>query len=212
MITLYDYELSVNCYKVRLLLNFLSVPHKLHSIDFFPGWEHKSEWFKEINPLGHIPVVDDDGYILRDSNAILIYLATKYDDGLKWYPTQQAELQGEVSQWMMFSEGTTNTASAARLHDSLGYEFDIDACRSGAHRLFRVLDEHLWFREQQNLPWLCSAEFPTLADLVIFPDVILSEEGGINRVSYPAIRRWTDRFRRLPSFSLMAGVLPAGTI
>ena len=82
MITLYDYELSVNCYKVRLLLNFLSVPHNLHSIDFFPGWEHKSDWFKEINPLGHIPVVDDDGYILRDSHAILIYLATKYDDGL----------------------------------------------------------------------------------------------------------------------------------
>jgi len=211
VITLYDYELSVNCYKVRLLLNFLSVPYNLHSIDFFPGWEHKSEWFKEINPLGHIPVVDDDGYILRDSNAILIYLAAKYDDALEWYPTQQAELLGEVSQWMMFSEGTTNTASAARLHDSLGYEFDIDACRSGAHRLFRVLDEHLWFREQQNLPWLCSARFPTLADLVIFPDVILSEEGGINRVSYPAIRRWTDRFRRLPNFSVMAGVLPAGT-
>jgi glutathione S-transferase len=212
MLTLYDYELSVNCYKVRLLLNFLSISHKLHPIDFFPGWEHKSEWFKEINPLGHIPVIDDDGYILRDSNAILIYLASKYDDSLKWYPTHQAELLGEVSQWMMFSEGTTNTASAARLHDSLGYEFDIEVCRSGAHRLFRLLDEHLWFREQQNLGWLCSAEYPTRADLAIFPDVILSEEGGINRVSYPAVRRWTDRFRRLPNFSLMAGVLPAGTL
>ena len=138
MVTLFDYELSVNCYKVRLLLRFLEVPYELHSIDFFPGWEHKSDWFKEINPLGHIPVIDDDGYVLRDSNAILIYLASNYDLDAQWYPTGDPRLLGEVAQWMMFSEGTTNTASAARLHDSLGYEFDIEACRSGAHRLFKV--------------------------------------------------------------------------
>mgnify|MGYP001244753491 CR=1 FL=1 len=208
MIKLYDYELSVNCYKVRLLLNFLLVPHKLHSIDFFPGWEHKSEWFREINPLGHIPVIDDEGFLLRDSNAILIYLAAKYDQSCRWYPVHEPSRLGEVSQWMMFSEGTTNTASAARLHDSLGYEFDIEACREGAHKLFRVLDEHLWFQEQNGSSWLCSGDDPTLADLVIFPDVILSEEGGISRVGYPAIRRWADRFRHLPDFSLMAGVLP----
>lgn len=212
MVTLYDYELSVNCYKVRLLLNFLSISHQLHPIDFFPGWEHKSEWFKEVNPLGHIPVIDDDGYVLRDANAILIYLATKHDTLHSWYPVEQPSLLGETAQWMMFAEGTTNTASAARLHDSLGYEFDIDACRAGAHRLFRTLDEHLWFQEQRNLNWVCSAEAPTLADLVLFPDVILSEEGGVNRVSYPAIRRWTDRFRRLPRFTLMAGVLEAGIL
>lgn len=208
MIKLYDYELSVNCYKVRLLANFLAVEHELHPIDFFPGWEHKSDWFREINPLGHIPVIDDEGFVLRDSNAILIYLATKYDQTNKWYPIDDPARLGEVSQWIMFSEGTTNTASAARLHDSLGYDFDIDACREGAHKLFRVLDEHLWFQEQNDSKWLCSGDHPTLADLVIFPDVILSEEGGIDRVGYPAVRRWTDRFRHLPDCLLMAGILP----
>ena len=208
MIALFDYELSVNCYKVRLLLNFLDVPYELRPIDFFPGWEHKSDWFKEINPLGHIPVIDDDGYVLRDANAILVYLVLNYGASTGWYPTANPRLLGEVAQWMAFSEGTTNTASAARLHDSLGYEFDIDTCRDGAHRLFRVLDEHLWFREQESVDWLCSAGFPTLADLVIFPDVMLSEEGGISRSNYPAIRRWTDRFRRLEGFTTMAGILP----
>jgi glutathione S-transferase len=39
--------------------------------------------------------------------------------------------------------------------------------------------------------------------------VILSEEGGIPRQDYPAIRRWCDRVKRLPGFIVMSGVFPA---
>ena len=42
LITLYDYELSGNCYKVRLFLALLGVPYSRHAIDFYPGREHKS--------------------------------------------------------------------------------------------------------------------------------------------------------------------------
>lgn len=206
MIKLYDYELSVNCYKQRLLLNLLGLDYESITVDFFPGMEHKGEAFRRINPLGHIPVLDDDGYILRDANAILIYLATKYDDSQRWYPVSDPELLGEVAQWIQFSEGTTNTASAARLHDNLGYAFDIEAIRAGAHDLFRVLDEHLWFAEQRGQDWVCSAAHPTLADLVIFPDVALSEEGGISRLDYPALRRWERRVRQIPGFTNMPGI------
>ena len=45
MITLYDYELSGNCYKLRLFMRFLQIPFKSVPIDFYPGREHKSEWF-----------------------------------------------------------------------------------------------------------------------------------------------------------------------
>ena len=61
---------------------------------------------------------------------------------------------------------------------NLGYDFDIDAVRAGAHRLFRVLDEHLWFREREGLDWVGSSPHPTIADLALFGDVALSEEGG----------------------------------
>ena len=79
MITLYDYELSGNCYKLRLLMSFLGIDHKTVPVDFYPGREHKSEWFLKLNPLGQLPVIDDDGLILRDAQAILVYLASKYD-------------------------------------------------------------------------------------------------------------------------------------
>ena len=79
MITLYDYELSGNCYKLRLLLSFLKIDYKTVPVEFYPGREHKSEWFLSINPLGQLPVIDDDGFVLRDAQAILVYLASRYD-------------------------------------------------------------------------------------------------------------------------------------
>lgn len=211
MIKLYDYELSANCYKQRLILSLLDVPYESVPVDFFPGLEHKSDEFKKINPLGHIPVIDHDGYVLWDAHAILVYLAAKYDPSGQWYPTGDPQLLGEAASWLLFAEGTTNTASAARLYVNLGYDFDIDVCRAGAHRLFRVLDEHLWFREREGLDWVCSGSHPTIADIAIFPDVVLSEEGGVSRLDYPALRRWTDRVKALPGFTIMPGVFPVGT-
>ncbi len=208
MIKLYDYVLSVNCYKQRLMMSILDVEYESVPIDFFPGWEHKSEEFRKINPLGHIPVINDNGFVLRDAHAILIYLAAKYDPTKQWYPVNDAKLLGETSQWLLFAEGTTNTASAARLCVNLGYPFDLEACQKGAHKLFAVLDEHLWFREREGLDWVCSATHPTVADIALFPDVILSEEGGISRLNYPALRRWTDRVKRIEGFEVMPGIFP----
>ena len=212
MIKLYDYVLSVNCYKQRLMLSILDVPHELIDIDFFPGWEHKGAEFKKINPLGHIPVIDDDGFVLWDAHAILVYLAAKYDPAGTWYPVRDPRVLGEVASWLLLAEGTTNTASAARLHVNLGYDFDLGACQAGAHRLFRVLDGHIWFREQEGLDWVASAETPTVADIALFPDVVLSEEGGISRDDYPALRRWTERVQRLPGFVAMPGILPVAAM
>ena len=63
MIKLYDYELSGNCYKIRLMMSFLGLEHTPEMIDFYPGKQHKSEGFQKINPLGQLPVIDDDGLV-----------------------------------------------------------------------------------------------------------------------------------------------------
>ena len=209
MIQLYDFPLSVNCYKQRLLLSILDIPYEAVAVDFYPGWEHKTEVFKAVNPLGHIPVLVDDDYVLWDAHAILVYLAARYDTTRRWYPVDDPQLLGRVASWMLFAEGTTNTASAARLHVNLGYDFDIDSVRASAHRLFRHLDEHLWFHERTGVDWVAPADHPTIADLALFPDVMLAPEGGIDLIDYPALRRWTDRVRRIPGFVVMSGIFPA---
>lgn len=210
MIRLYDYVLSANCYKVRLMLGFLGVEYETVAVDFHPGREHQSDAFKAINPMGHIPVLDDDGFVLRDAHAIVLYLARAHDAGGFWYPVDDARQVGEAHQWISFAEALMPTAAAARLAVNLGYDLDVARARDGAHGLFRVLDEHLWFRERAGGEWLCSGSTPTVADLICFPDVVLCEEGGVSRLDYPAIRRWLDRFKQVPGFEVMPGVFPFG--
>ncbi|MBT6286377.1 MAG: glutathione S-transferase, partial [Rhodospirillaceae bacterium] len=93
MIQLYDYILSGSCYKVRLFLSMLGKEFEPIPVDYYPGGEHKTPEFLEINPLGQIPVLRDGGLTLRDAQAILVYLAGRYDNARKWYP-EDAETQG----------------------------------------------------------------------------------------------------------------------
>ena len=210
MLKLYDYELSGNCYKIRLMLAFLGLEYNAEMIDFYPGKQHKSAEFRSINPLGQLPVLEDDGLVLRDAQAILVYLAAQYDSSGMWYPKNDASIIGQIAQWLAFAEQITATVSAARLHDALFYsEVDVKSARTGAHKLLRILDEHLFFAEERGQDWLCPGAHPTIADIACFPYVMLSEEGGISRMDYPAIRRWCDRFKRTPGFVVMSGIFPA---
>jgi len=211
MIELYDYELSGNCFKVRLMLSVLNIEYKSNNVEFYPSEEHKTDDFLKINPLGQLPVISDNGFFLRDAQAILVYLSTKYDKSGSWYPIDDPKKVGMISQWLAFADSITGSASAARLHDTFFYtNFDIEKCRSDAHSLFRILDEHLYFQEEQGNSWLCNGEKPTIADIACFPYVALSEEGGVSRITYPAIRRWIDRFKRIDGFIIMPGMFPAG--
>ena len=211
MIELYDYELSGNCYKIRLMLSVLNIQYRSNNIEFYPSEEHKSDDFLKINPLGQLPVISDNGFVLRDAQAILIYLSTKYDKNGSWYPTNDPKKVGMISQWLAFADSITGSASAARLHDTFFYtNFDIEKCRAAAHSQFRILDEHLYFQEQLGNSWVCEGKTPTIADIACFPYVVLSEEGGVSRISYPAIRRWIDRFKRIEGFIIMPGMFPAG--
>ncbi len=242
MITLYDYELSGNCYKIRLLLSMLEIEYSKHTVEFYPAADHKSEWFKAINPLGTLPVLVDrshepqnagqrrplqqktekphneqtadlnpiDGLTLKDSAAILVYLATRYDKTASWYPSSDPAKIAQITEWLAFADGITASASQARLAEGFFYNVDADACRARAHQLFRILDEHLWFAEHRKQRWLVAGDLPTIADLACFPYIILSEEGSISRQDYPAIRRWTDRIKRIPGFIVMPGVFPIG--
>lgn len=204
MIKLYNYELSGNCYKLRLLMNILFVPYESITVNFYPGREHKSPEFLEINPFGQLPVLEDGDLRLRDAQAILVYLATKYDHERKWYPNNSVAM-AKIAMWLAVADDITRTASAARLHDALGYDLDVEKARADAHALFRIIDDHLADMEVVGQQWL-ALDQPTIADIACFPYIALSHEGGIMRDDYPAIRRWTERVRRLPGFIVMAGI------
>lgn len=204
MISLYDYVLSGSCYKVRLFLSLIGQDYETIPVDYYPGGEHKTPEFLEINPLGQIPVLRDGGLILRDAQAMLVYLAGKYDAARTWYP-EDAETQGQIAMWLSFAGGEIMNASAARLHDMLFYEFDIDTVRTAARAAFRVLDDHLTDREIDGTGWIVGNN-PTIADIACFPYVALGGDGGIDLDDYNAIRRWIARIKKIPGFVLMPGI------
>lgn len=188
----------------------LGVQYTKRRMDFYPAAEHKKHEFLTINPLGQIPVLTNDSLVVCDSHAILVYLAHRYDDSAKWFPTHSSTTLAQVTQWMCFAEQITASASGARLADGFFYELDANACRDQAHHLFRIFDQHLWYQEREEQPWIVSGSHPTIADIACFAYTMLCEEGGISRMDYAAIRRWTDRVKRLPGFIVMPGIFPAG--
>jgi glutathione S-transferase len=209
MLTLYDYELSGNCYKVRLMLGFLGLEHRTRHVDFHPGFEHKSDWFLELNPMGQLPLIEDDGQVIRDAGAILTYLASRYDPAGQWGYGTDPIRNARIAEWLGFATDLTGSIGAARLHDAFGFDLDAESARKTGKRLLRVLDEHLWFQERQDHPWLVPGPHPTIADIACFPYTALSEDADLPRDDYPAVRRWHDRFKRIAGFKPMSGVFPA---
>lgn len=188
----------------------LGLQYTKRSIEFYPAAEHKKDEFLAINPLGQLPVLTDDALTLCDSHAIMAYLAHQYDKSCAWYPTHSPATLAHVTRWMCFAEQITTSASGARLADGFFYELDADACRVQAHQLFRIFDQHLWYQEREEQSWVVSGTHASIADIACFAYTMLCEEGGISRMDYPAIRRWTDRVKRLPGFIVMPGIFPAG--
>ncbi len=202
---LYDYVLSGNCYKIRLFMAFLDLDYEKVGVDFYPGREHKSDSFLAINPLGQLPVLEDNGVVIRDAQAILVYLANRHDPSGQWWPQADHAQFAQVVQWLAFADSITGTSSAARLHDMLGYDLDIVAARAGAHRLFRILDSHLSQQEFEGHHWIAGPS-PTIADIACFPYTALAGDGGIDTFYYPAIQRWIHRLTRLPRYHNMPGI------
>lgn len=192
---LYDLELSGNCYKVRLFLALIEQPYTLRPVDFLNG-EHKNAESTERNRFGEIPVLIDGDLILRDSQAILMYLARKFDR-MDWFPNDLVD-EAKVVQWLMVAESEiARGPNDARLHDKFGYQLDVDLARGKSKRILTILNEHL-----SNRNWL-ALDRPTIADVACFPYIALSHEGGISLEPYPALQSWINRIKELPNFVSM---------
>lgn len=198
MIRLYDFELSGSCYKVRLLLNILGLRYEKQDVDFVHK-EHKNDKYTALNPFGELPILEDGDLRLRDAQAILSYLARKYDALGIWYPAE-AESTGRIAQWLATGGGEIMNAAGARLVKILDYPLDLEKLQAGAHRVFGILDAHLEGKE-----WLELGR-PTIADIACFPYTALAGEGGIDLSQYRNVRRWIERFKTIPGFIPMPGI------
>ena len=194
-ITLYDLELSGNCYKIRLFLALTETPYTLKPVDFLAG-EHKQTPLSDMNPFREIPILSDDDLTLRDSQAILVYLARKYG-GESWLPIDAAAM-AKVMEWLMVAENeVARGPNDARLFDKFGYDLDHDLAVQKSLQLYDLMEQHL-----QTHQWL-TLDRPTIADIACFPYMALGHEGRVSIEDRPAIKHWIARIKALPNFVSM---------
>jgi glutathione S-transferase len=198
MVTLYDFELSGSCYKIRLLMNILNVPNKKVTVDFV-NKEHRTEKYLKLNPFGSIPILEEDGVLLRDSAGMLVYLAKKYDKKNYWYPDDPVAM-AHIQEWLATGGSDIMNSAAARLVKILNYPLDLESLQTKAKATFKIMDAHLANRE------FLALDHPTIADIACFPYTAMAGEGGIDLAPYPNILKWIDRMKRVPGFIPMPGI------
>ena len=55
--------------------------------------------YRALNPNGRVPMIEDDGFVLWESNAIVRYLAARYGDDTSWYPSD-VRVRAQADKWM----------------------------------------------------------------------------------------------------------------
>jgi len=191
-IKLYRHPLSGHSHRVELMLALLGLATERIDVDLMQG-EQKRPEFLARNPFGQVPVIDDDGVVLADSNAILVYLAKRYG-AAHWLPDAPAEAAA-VQRWLSIAAGPIAAGPAtARLITVFGAPYEAEAAIEKSHALLRIVEIELAGRS-----FLVGAE-PTLADVAAYTYIAHAPEGNVSLEGYPDVRAWLERIEGLPGF------------
>lgn len=195
MYQVYGDMLSGNCYKIKLILEFLATPHAWHHVNILAG-ETRTDGFLAMNRNGKVPVLQiDEQTCLSESNAILNYLA----EGSDWLPGGRLA-RARVLQWQFFEQYSHEPyiAVARYINRYLGLPADrleeYQSKQAGGHKALKVMETQL-----AVTPYL-TGETPTIADISLYAYTHVAHEGGFALDDYPAIADWLQRFSQLPGF------------
>ncbi len=201
-ITLYRHALSGHSHRVELFLSILNIDAELVDVDLLSG-AHKQPDFLAMNRFGQVPVLQDGDTVLSDSNAILVYLANKYDRTGSWLPTDPVAAS-EVQRFLSVAAGQVSSGpGAARLYNVFNADLDHARALRISHDVLGVLDGHLEGRD-----WLVGTR-PTIADLSNYAYIAHAPEGDVDLSAYTNVRGWLRRVENLPGFVPMQAT-PAG--
>lgn len=197
-IKLYRFPLSGHSHRAELFIRLLDLPHTLIDVDLVQG-AHRLPDFLRLNRFAQVPVMDDGGTVVADSNAILTYLALRYAPD-HWMPREPLPA-ARVQQWLSQAAGALSRGAAtARAINVFHLPRDSQAAVQEAHWLFERLESALL---DSTAPWLAGAGLPTIADIAMYTYTAHAPEGGVSLDGYPNLRDWLRRVEALPRFQPM---------
>ncbi|MFZ6654953.1 glutathione S-transferase family protein [Undibacterium sp. TJN19] len=201
MIQLYEFAVSGNCHKVRLLLSLLGKQYQSIAVSG-PQKEHKSAEFLRKNPFGQVPVLQDGEHQIRDSQAILVYLAKSYGAD-HWLPAAPAAMAAVIAWLSTAANEIARGPAALRVHYKFDRPINVAEAESISTNVLQVLQNRL-----QDHDWLAGTEI-SIADIAIYSYVALTPEARLDLQAYPAVRAWLSRIQSLPGYIGMDGMWQA---
>jgi len=160
----------------------MALPYEVRVIDF-ASQEQKADWYLKLNPNGRIPTIEDQGFVVFESGAILVYLAEKTG---KFLP-RHVPGRSRVMQWLMFQMSAIGPmmgqANVFLRYFPETIQPAIDRYQREVLRLFGVLDRQLASHEY------IAAEY-SIADMALWPWVSGYEWSGVSIEEFASLQRW----------------------
>ncbi len=192
-IKLYHYPLSGHSHRVHLALSLLELPYELEFVDLKTKAQ-KSPEFLRMNPFGQIPVLKDGDAIVSDSNAILVYLAARYDQAGRWIP-RDPQGAAQVQVWFSVAAGQIAFGpAAARRVTVFGAVLDVQEAINRSHALLELMNSELASRN------FLVGSAATFADVAVYSYIANAPEGNVSLSGYSHVVAWLARVEALPGF------------
>ena len=195
---LYRFALSGHAHRAQLALGLMGLPCELIDVDLKKG-EHKAPEYLRMHPFGQVPLLVDGETAIFDSNAILVYLATRYDaDERRWLPRDPVA-QARVQAWLSVAAGQIAFGpAAARLVTLFGAKLNAEELIARSHALLRVMEGQLSAQD------FLAGDDATIADIAGYSYIWAAPEGNVDLSPYPSVRAWLARIEALPGFVPLA--------
>lgn len=189
MLTLYGMSSSGNCYKLRLLLAKLARPFRHVEVNAMDGSTHSPE-FLALNPNGKVPLLQlEDGRILAESNAMLLYLA----EGSSFLPSGGYE-RALVYQWLFFEQYSHEPYIAVlralkkypeRAHQATPER--VAQLLDGGHKALAVMEMQL-----SKTRFIVGDDY-SVADIALYAYTQDAAFAGYDMTRFPHITAWLER-------------------
>jgi GST-like protein len=191
------YNLAPNPMKVALMLEELGIAYEAIPVDTRKGEQHTAA-FKTLNPNAKVPVIDDAGTVIFDSNAILLWLADKHGRFVARDPASTE--RAETLAWLMFIASGVGPYSGQAVHFRTAApepkEYALNRYDFEAHRHWGILNERLSSRT-----WLVGNDY-SIVDMAFWgwarmvPFVLGDKEAWTR---YPHLKRLLDAINARPA-------------
>jgi glutathione S-transferase len=199
---LYYHPMSSNARRARMAAIQLGVSLELVLVDLAKG-EQKRPDFLRINANGRVPVLDDAGFFLNESHAIMQYLAER-TPGQELYPGAP-QPRADVNRWLFWSAQHLQPAVSVLVWENVIKPYlgqgpsdpkEVERGEQLVTACARVLDAHLADKE-----WVAQDKL-TLADLALAASLASTQAARLPVLGYTHLQAWFSRVQALEAWKL----------